>query len=321
MMCYLVHHLAQDVWTFAFWDGDLATAEHVRHAYQRMKETFYLGDKVKFRPDSNYQEAVAKTLTDVPVVFNDQLYQAAPYQAFNKGTAIGMLRLVPPDVPEAELTFDPAEIVIIHAPLVRHHAGRGHHLRDVLDAAVARQPARAGLGHPEDRAQGGADDKLAELVGKPVYFEARDVDYMVREATVAEIAAREANARRMRHVEVPVADLAVDRAARRSTTCARPTSSTTARKASNLGEIVAAKLTGFERAAGLRRALPLLRRAHEGERARQAGRRDARRPGFARSRRAQAASSRRCARRSSTRRRPTSSARRSPRRCGALHRQ
>ena len=24
MMCYLVHHLSQDVWTLAFWDGDLA---------------------------------------------------------------------------------------------------------------------------------------------------------------------------------------------------------------------------------------------------------------------------------------------------------
>ena len=71
LMCYLIHHLNQNVWTFAFWDGDLATAEHVRHAYRRMKQTFFNGDKVKFRPDSNYQEGVAKTLTDVPVVLND----------------------------------------------------------------------------------------------------------------------------------------------------------------------------------------------------------------------------------------------------------
>ena len=25
LMCYLVHHLAADVWTFAFWDGDKAS--------------------------------------------------------------------------------------------------------------------------------------------------------------------------------------------------------------------------------------------------------------------------------------------------------
>jgi hypothetical protein len=117
LMCYLIHHLNQDAWTFAFWDGDLATADHVRHAYRRMKQTFYNGDKVKFRPDSNYQEGVARKLTDVPVVFNDQLYQAASYQAFNKGTAIGTLRFIPPDVPESELTFDPGDIVVIHTPL------------------------------------------------------------------------------------------------------------------------------------------------------------------------------------------------------------
>jgi hypothetical protein len=92
LMCYLVHHLSADVWTFAFWDGDLATPDHVRHAYKRMKETFYLGDKVKFRPDSSYQERVAKQLgSDVPVILNDQIYQAADYVAFNQGVAIGML--------------------------------------------------------------------------------------------------------------------------------------------------------------------------------------------------------------------------------------
>ena len=95
LMCYLVHHLAPDVWTFAFWDGDKATAAHVTPRVQRMKETFFLGDKVKFRPDSNHQEAVAKQLVDVPVILNDQLYQAADYHAFNQGSAIGTLRLVP----------------------------------------------------------------------------------------------------------------------------------------------------------------------------------------------------------------------------------
>ena len=121
LMVYLVHHLAQDVWTFAFWDGDLATAAHVRHAYKRMKETFYLGDKVKFRPDSNYQEKVAHEAATgadpVPFLLNDQLYQALAYVAFNPGTAIGKLRHVPPNIPESELTFDPGEIVILHAPL------------------------------------------------------------------------------------------------------------------------------------------------------------------------------------------------------------
>ena len=80
-----------------------------------MKESFYLGDQVKFRPDSNYQENVAKTLTDVPVILNDQLYQAATYQAFNRGVAIGTLRLAG-ERPETEVTFAADEIVV-HTPL------------------------------------------------------------------------------------------------------------------------------------------------------------------------------------------------------------
>ena len=79
----------------------------MRLAYRRMKQTFFLGDKVRFRPDSSYQEQVAAKLGDVPFVLNDQLYKLAEYVAFNAGSAVGTLRMVPPDVPEAELTFAP----------------------------------------------------------------------------------------------------------------------------------------------------------------------------------------------------------------------
>jgi hypothetical protein len=243
LMCYLIHHLNQDAWTFAFWDGDLATAAHVRHAYRRMKQTFFNGDKVKFRPDSNYQEGVAKTLTDVPVVLNDQLYQAATYQAFNKGTAIGKLRVVPPDVPESELTFDPAEIVIIHTPL-----------SDITPVAgIISETFSTPLSHVSLRAKGWgipsvglkqATARLAELVGKPVYFEARDADYVVRAATAAELAAFAARTQRVRHVVLPAADLSVTELATLDHMRAKDVVAY-GTKASALGEIVAARLTGF----------------------------------------------------------------------------
>ena len=114
MLCYLVHHRNQDVWTMAFWDGDKATAAQVTRAYKRMKETFFLGDKVRYRPDSNYQEAVAKQLTDVPVVLNDELYKLADYTAFNKGVAIGRLRIV---TQGDDTTFAVDDIVVLAAAL------------------------------------------------------------------------------------------------------------------------------------------------------------------------------------------------------------
>jgi Pyruvate phosphate dikinase, AMP/ATP-binding domain len=250
LMCYLIHHLNQDAWTFAFWDGDLATAAHVRHAYRRMKETFFHGDQVKFRPDSNYQEGVAKQLTDVPVVFNDELYQAATFQAFNKGTAIGTLRFVPPDVPESELTFDPAEIVVIHTPL-----------SDITPVAgIISESFSTPLAHVSLRARGWgipniglkeATTKLAALAGKPVYFEARDADYVLRAATAAELVASQARtqAATARHVELPAADLSITRLATLDQMRAKDVVAY-GTKASALGEIVAAKLPGFDVPAG-----------------------------------------------------------------------
>jgi hypothetical protein len=244
LMCYLIHHLNQDAWTFAFWDGDLATAEHVRHAYRRMKETFYNGDKVKFRPDSNYQEGVARKLTDVPVVFNDQLYQASTYQAFNKGTALGTLRFVPPDVPEADLTFDPEEIVVIHTPLSDITPVAGI-ISETFSTPLAHVSLRAkGWGIPNIGLKQ-ATVVLAELAGKKVYFEARDADYVIRAATADEIAAYEAKSRAVRRVVLPVADLSITEMATLDHMRAKDVVAY-GTKASALGEIVAAKLTGFE---------------------------------------------------------------------------
>jgi len=242
MMCYLVHHLAADVWTFAFWDGDQATADHVRHAYKRMKETFYLGDKVKFRPDSSYQEKVAKQLTDVPVILNDQIYQAADYVAFNEGISVGTLRLVPANVPQADVVFAPDDIVVLRAPIP-----------DITPVAgIISEQFSTPLSHVSLRARAwgipniglhGAADKLKAFAGKRVYFEAKGGDYVMRAATADEIAAQQA--KKHKKVEIPAVDLDVKKLAtldemRLKDAVAYGT------KATSLGEIVAAKLPEFQ---------------------------------------------------------------------------
>lgn len=241
LMCYLVHHLAADLWTFAFWDGDLATAEHVRKAYQRMKETFYLGDQVKFRPDSNYQEKVARQLTDVPVIQNDQIYQATEYVAFNPGATIGTLRILPPSIPASELTFDPSEIVVLPTPL-----------SDITPVAgIISEQFSTPLSHVSLRAHAwgipsiglrGAAQKLEPFDGAQVYFEARGADYTLRAATEEEVAAQKA--RSEKHVALPAAELAATRLAMLSEMTARDVV-LYGTKAANLGEILAAHLPGF----------------------------------------------------------------------------
>jgi Pyruvate phosphate dikinase, AMP/ATP-binding domain len=244
MMVYVVHHLQQDLWTFAFWDGDLATSEHVKRAYDRIKETFYLADKIKFRPDSNYQERIARKTTDVPFILNDQIYKLADYTAFNKGTAVGTLRIVPPDVPEAELTFTPDEIVVIKTPL-----------SDITPVAgIISEAFSTPLSHVNLRARGWnipsvglreAQAKYAALAGKTVFFDAKDAAHTLRAATDAEIAEAKAKREARKKVKLPVADLeaselsTLDQMRAKDAVRFGP-------KAANLGEILNAKLTGFE---------------------------------------------------------------------------
>jgi hypothetical protein len=243
MMVYVVHHLNQDQWTFAFWDGDLATSEHVRRAYQRIKETFYLADKIRFRPDSNYQEKVAKATKDVPFVLNDELYKLADYTAFNKGTAVGKLRIVPAEIPEADLTFSPDEIVVLRAVL-----------SDITPVAgIISETFSTPLSHLSLRSKGWgipniglkeAQTKLASLADKIVYFEAKDVSHVLRVATDAEIADAKARFEARTKVNLPKADLA----ATDLTTLEEMRAKDAVRfgpKAANLGEIIHAKRQGF----------------------------------------------------------------------------
>lgn len=242
MMCYLVHHLAQDAWTFAFWDGDLATAEHVTHAYKRMRETFVKGAEVKFRPDSSYQEAVAKKLVGVPYILNDALYQAADYVAFNQGTAIGKLRLVPPNVAETELTFAPDEIVVLTTPLADITPVAGI-ISEQFSTPLSHVSLRARAWQIPNIGLHGARAKLGALDGKTVLFEAKGGAYTMREATAAEVAANQAKTHKV--VELPVANLEAKELLTLDAFRAKDVV-VFGTKAANLGEIVASRPTLFE---------------------------------------------------------------------------
>jgi hypothetical protein len=242
MLCYLVHHVSQDIWTFAFWDGDRATAAHVTRAYQKMKSTFFAGDKVKFRPDSPYQEAVAKKLVDVPVILNDQIYQAAHYVAFNQGEAVGTLRIVPPDATFEDLTFAPTEIVILTAPLPDITPVAGI-ISEQFSTPLSHVSLRArawkipNIGLREARTKHGALD------GKVVHFVAKGTDYRITEATPEQIAAQSAKTKVT--VTIPTADLAFTEMTPLSAIREAGVVQFGA-KTANLGEIIFARLTGFE---------------------------------------------------------------------------
>ena len=242
VMCYLVHHLGADLWSFVFWDGDKATAAHVRLAYRRLRDTFYLADAVKFRPNSNYQETVAAGLPEIPQLTNDELYEQSGYQPFHLGRAVGTLHVVPAGADFDALAFAPTEIVLLPEALP-----------DITPVAgIVSQGFSTPLSHVNLRAGAwgipnvGAKDamaKYAKLAGKTVYFEAGESTYMLREATPVEVAAQQRVSKEASTIQVPRADLGVTALTELGALRAKDASAFGS-KTANLGEIIAAKLAG-----------------------------------------------------------------------------
>lgn len=242
-MCYLVHHLAADKWSFAFWAGDRATAEHVTRAYKRMKETFYLGDNVAYRPDSAFQEKLAKTLKGIPVIYNNDLYQQAAFVAFSEGRAVGKLRVIPATAKEADVTFGVDEIVLMQRSL-----------SDITPVAgIITEEFSTPLSHVSLRARAWgipniglkqASVQYAHLNGKMVYLEAAAGAFTLREATADEVTRAAANRATAQKVIVPKANLAQTAFRDLSELRASDVAAFGA-KAANLGEIVYRKPAGF----------------------------------------------------------------------------
>ena len=244
MMCYVVHHVSVDQWTFAYWAGDKATPAHVARAYKKIKDTFFHGDKIRFRPDSDHQVEVAKKATGVPFVLNDELYKAQAYIAFNQGSSVGKLRIVPAEIPEEQLTFDPNEIVVLKAVL-----------SDITPVAgIVSETFSTPLSHLSLRAKGwkipniglvDAQTKLAALDGKIVFFESKGTAYTIREATEAEVKANAEKRAAIPRVTIPKVDLVADDLRTLDNMRAKD-DVIFGPKSANLGEIIHAKVANIK---------------------------------------------------------------------------
>lgn len=249
LMLYVVHHQKQGVWSLAFWEGDKATAAHVRLAFEALKATFYLADRVKFRPCSNDQEAVAKELEgEVGIVSNDELFKALAYQVFHQGVAIGKLRIVKTAPGRATTShaevFAPDEIVVLPESLT-----------DITPVAgIISQTHSTPLSHVNLRAAAwdipnsgvlDAAKTWAALDGKIVRYEAGPSGAEVRLATSEEIEGAQKAKHARTTVQVPKADLSVTALSSLDALRARDAPAY-GQKTANLGEIVTAKLPGVQ---------------------------------------------------------------------------
>ncbi|HWU88712.1 MAG TPA: hypothetical protein VN253_15705, partial [Kofleriaceae bacterium] len=184
---YLTHHLKVDRWTFSFWEGDKIGAPDVLRAKKRLNETFFMKN-LTFRPDSPMQQQVANEVKRQghAIVTNDEIYKAADFQAFNKGRAVGKLRVVPVGTPFESLTFGRHEIVLLQEsyPDITPVAGI---IATAFSTPLSHVNLRANAWGVPNAGDKKARDKFGKLDGKHVYYEVTDTQIVVREATPAEI--------------------------------------------------------------------------------------------------------------------------------------
>jgi hypothetical protein len=82
---------------------------------KRLEPVFFKAKEAMFRPDSPSQETVAKEVArkGVKTITTTEIYNASPYQAFNKGRAVGTLRVVPVGTPYESFAFEPTDIALL----------------------------------------------------------------------------------------------------------------------------------------------------------------------------------------------------------------
>jgi Pyruvate phosphate dikinase, AMP/ATP-binding domain len=245
ILCYLTHHLKVDKWTFSFWEGDKVGGDDVMRVKRRLAETFFIKD-LAFRPDSPMQQKVATEVArrGLKTITNDELYKSAEYQAFNKGRAVGRLRVVPVGTAYESLIFDRHDIVLLQEsyPDITPVAGI---LATAFSTPLSHVNLRAGAWRIPNAGDKKAREKYARLDGKVVYYEVTDTRLTLREATAAEITELEHVIAKGRQVELPPADVASPRLAMLTRMRAKDVV-VYGTKAANLGEVVTANLPGVK---------------------------------------------------------------------------
>lgn len=238
---YLTEHLKVGEMTFAFWEGDKIDAKGILRVHKKLQKSFFKKNLI-FRPDSPAQERIAKQVAKrgIKTITNDALYKAAPYQAFNKGSGVGTLRIVKRGTSFEELIFEREDIVILREayPDISPVAGI---MSTVFSTPLSHANLRATAWGIPNAGYRRAFKDYAKLDGKVVFFEVGDREHTLRLATPKEIAHYEKLRKQRRTVTIPPADLKTANMPMLTKLRAQQ-AHTYGSKTANLGEIASARL-------------------------------------------------------------------------------
>ncbi len=218
-------------WTWEIWEGDQATAEHLKAAHEALNKSFF--QPLAYKPNSSRQEEVSAA-SGIPRILQSEINKNQEYLALNPGRAVGRIHII--DKLDDTVEIGDNEIVVLKELPMSLPPVRG------IIVAKASSP----LSHV---------NVLAKGWGIPnVYI--KDADKLFRdkhtfvwelEATLTDYKFHEVDASRLRTEfvspgqQIPPVDLSVTRLT--SLAEMRKTDSIAfGAKAANLGEILNAKI-------------------------------------------------------------------------------
>ncbi len=169
--------------TFEFWEGDLVTAELLKETAQKLTASFFA--PLYFKPNSKHQEASAAQLKDLPILRAAELGTTKDYLPLHQAKAVGMLRVI--DKVTDDTILDRNEIIIFRESPITLTPVSGVITTNFSTPLAHVNLLAAGWGIPNAYVKN-ADEIFKALIGKFVYFEAREDGFVLRAAELKETA-------------------------------------------------------------------------------------------------------------------------------------
>ena len=211
ILCYLTHHLKVDKWTFSFWEGDKIGADDVHAGQEAARRDVLRRRTCRSGPTRrcSRRSPTRSQKRGLKIDHQRRDLQGGRVPGVHQGPARSASCTSCRSARAYEsLNYDRHDIVLLQESYPDITPVAGHPRDAVLDAAVARQPARRRVGHPERRRQEGARRSTASSTARSSTTRSPTPAMTLREATRrrrsrssrAEIAAA-------KHVELPKANL------------------------------------------------------------------------------------------------------------------
>ena len=179
---YLNHFKSSDIYTLEFFSGDEITCDGVQELYNKIAETTYIGDKLRFYPN-NARWDICST---IPKITSAELYNGQNYQPLNPGENFGYLKKV--EIDQLGKTYlgrhsmvllngIPNDISVVAGIITTHFQTPLSHINVLShNRGTPNMALRDGWTNP----------KLNDFLDKLVYLKVTLDSFYIREATISE---------------------------------------------------------------------------------------------------------------------------------------